>query len=132
MASSYADPHFVCKFSDSSSMIHTNHNTNSLDMTVVCLCGKSSRREIFTNRHSALFNTLIPHTALRSARAVLPVRFVKQLKCLCILLPSLQQNFTHARTHARTHTYTLLFKLFHCHFVTNPTKSLCKCSVQPM
>ena len=32
-------------------------------------------------------------------------------------LPSLQQNFTH--------THTLFFKLFHCHFVTNLTNSLC-------
>ena len=28
--------------------------------------------------------------------------------------------------------YTLFFKLFHCHFVTNPTNSLCTCSVQWM
>jgi len=32
----------------------------------------------------------------------------------------LQQNFT----------YTRSFKLFHCYFVTNPTNSLCACSVQ--
>ena len=25
---------------------------------------------------------------------------------------------------------TLFFKLYHCHFVTNPTNSLCMCSVQ--
>jgi len=37
-------------------------------------------------------------------------------------LPSLQQNFTHA----------LFLKLFHCHFVTNPTNSLCTCSIQRM
>jgi len=40
----------------------------------------------------------------------------------------LQQNF-HTHTHARTHARTFL-KLFHFHFVTNPTNSLCTCSVQ--
>ena len=29
-----------------------------------------------------------------------------------------------------THTHTLYFKLFHCHFLANPTNSLCMCSVQ--
>jgi len=33
------------------------------------------------------------------------------------LLPSSQQNFT-----------CTFFKLFHCHFLTNPTNSLCTCS----
>jgi hypothetical protein len=36
-------------------------------------------------------------------------------------LPSLQQSFV---------TQNLFFKLFHCQFVTNPTNSLCTCSVQ--
>ena len=31
---------------------------------------------------------------------------------------------------AKLDTHTLFFKLFHCHFVTNPTNSLCTCSVQ--
>jgi len=39
-------------------------------------------------------------------------------------LSSLHQN-----THTHTHTF---LKLFHCHFVTNPTNSLCTCSVQRM
>jgi hypothetical protein len=39
-------------------------------------------------------------------------------------LPSLQQNFTH--------TKVAFFKLFHCHFVTNLTNSLCTCSVRRM
>ena len=56
----------------------------------------------FTDRHSALFKTLKPLAALRSAHTVLPVCLVKQLKCLCKLLPSLQQTFTHTHTHTHT------------------------------
>ena len=43
-------------------------------------------------------------------------------------LPSWQQNFTLSLSH--THTHTHFFKHFHCHSVTNPTNSLCTCSVQ--
>jgi hypothetical protein len=46
-----------------------------------------------------------------------------QLKCLCKSFPKFAVKF---------HKYTLFFKLFHCHFVTNPTNSLCTCSVQRM
>jgi hypothetical protein len=37
---------------------------------------------IFTNQYSALFKPLKPLIALRSAHAVFPICFVKQLKCL--------------------------------------------------
>jgi len=33
---------------------------------------------------------------------------------------------------AKFHTHALFFKLSHCHYVTNPTSSLCACSVQRM
>jgi len=33
----------------------------------------------------------------------------------------------HTQTHTNTHT--LFLKVFHCHFVINPTKSLCTCSL---
>ena len=72
-------------------------------MVVVCWCGRSSRPGIVTDRHSALFKTLKPLIAPRSAHTVLPVCLVKQLKCLCKILPSLQQNFTHTHTHPHTH-----------------------------
>ena len=73
-------------------------------LEMVVLCGRSSRPGILTDRHSALFKSLKPLIALRSAHTVLPVCLVKQLKCVKFL-PCLQQNFTHARG----------FKLFHCH-----------------
>ena len=52
------------------------------------------------DRYSALFKTLKPLTALRSTHTVLPVCLVKQLKCLCKILPSLQK-ISHTHTHAR-------------------------------
>ena len=55
--------------------------------------------------------------------AVIPVCLVKQLKCLCKIF---------AKFAAKFHTHTLFFRLFHCHFVTNPTNSLCTCSVRQM
>jgi len=55
----------------------------TLDMVVVCWCEKSSRTGIFTDRRSALFNTLKTLITLRSAHAVLLVCLFKQLKCLC-------------------------------------------------
>jgi len=66
-------------------------------MVVVCWCGRSSRPGIFTDRHSALFKTLKPLTALRSAHTVLPVCLVKQLKCLCKMFTQFAPNFTHTR-----------------------------------
>jgi len=45
----------------------------------------------------------------------------KQLKYLCKSFIKFAATFQ---------TQTLFFKLFHCHFVTNPTNSLCTCSVQ--
>jgi len=52
-----------------------------------------------------------------------PLCLVKQLKCLCNIFIKFAAKF---------HTHTLFFKLFHCHFVTNPTNCLCTCSVQRM
>ena len=90
--------------------ISTNHSTNSLDMVVVCRCGRSSRPEIFTERHSALFRTLKPLIALRSAHTVLPVCLGKQLKCLCKIFSKFAAKFhththAHARTRGRTHRH---------------------------
>jgi hypothetical protein len=50
------------------------------------------------------------------------VCLVKQLKCLCIIFTKFAAKF---------HTYAF-FKLFYCHFVTNPTTILCTCSFQRM
>jgi hypothetical protein len=58
---------------------------------------------------------------------VLPVCLVKQLKCLCKMFTMFAAKF-----HTHTHTRALFFKLFYCHFVPNPTNSLCTCSVQRM
>jgi hypothetical protein len=57
---------------------------------------------------------MLNHSALCSARTVLPVCSVKQLKCLCKILPSLQQNFTNAWTHARARTHTHTHTHTHC------------------
>jgi len=66
-------------------------------MVVVCWCGSLSRPGIFTNWHSALFKTLKPLIALRSAYTGLSICLVKQLNVSVKYLPSLQQNFTHTR-----------------------------------
>jgi hypothetical protein len=76
-----------------------NHNTDSLDMVIVCWCEKSSRSGIFTNWHSALFKILQPLIALYSARTVLPVCLVKQLKWLCKIFTKFAAKF-----HTHTHT----------------------------
>ena len=81
----------------------------TLDMVVVCWCGRSSRPGIFTNWHSALFKMLKPLIALCSAHTVLPTCLVKKLKCLCKIFTKFAAKF---------HTHTFL-KLFHCYFVTN-------------
>jgi len=65
------------------------------------------------------FKTLKPLIALRSAHTVLSVCLVKQLKCLCKMFTKFAAKF-HTHTHTHTHARTF-FKLFHCHFVTNPT-----------
>jgi hypothetical protein len=92
-------------------------------------------------------NPLIAHT-------VPPICLVKQLKVSVKRLPTMQQNFTHTHAHAHAHshtrtqtlshtrarthahararTHTLVLQALHCHFVTNPTNSLCRCSVQRM
>ena len=70
-----------------------NHSTNSLDMVVICWCGRLSRPGIFTDRHSALFKTLKPLIALRSAHIVLPICLVKQLKCLCKIFTKFAARF---------------------------------------
>ena len=48
---------------------------------------------IFTDRHSALFKTLEPLTALRSAHAVLSVCLVKQLKRICKMFTKFASKF---------------------------------------
>ena len=60
---------------------------------------------------------------LRRLHTVLPVCLVKQLKCLCKIFTEFAAKF---------HKHTFFFKLFHCHFVTNPRNSLCRCSVRRM
>jgi len=72
-------------------------------MVVACWCGRSSRPEISTDRHSALFKTLKPLIALRSAHTVLSVCLVKQLKCICKIFTKFASKF---------HTLTFFFKLF--------------------
>ena len=106
MARSYADAHFISSL-DSSMAISMNHSTNSFDMVVICWCRRLSRPGIFTDQHSALFKTLKPLIALCSAHTVLPVCLVKQLKCLCKILPCLQQNFTHIRCSSSSFIVTL-------------------------
>jgi hypothetical protein len=78
MAISYADSHFVCIFSESDTTIYTNHSTNSrLLMCKVVQAWDLHRPTLFP------IKTRYPFIALRSAQTVLPVRLVKQLKCLC-------------------------------------------------
>jgi len=52
---------------------------------------------------------------------LLPVCLFKKVKYLCKIFTKFAAKF---------HTHTLLFELFHCHFVTNPTNGLFRCSVQ--
>jgi acetate kinase len=102
-----------------------SHSMNSLDMVIICWCENLSRPEIFTDQHSAHFKMLKPLIALHSAYTVLRICLVKQLKCLCKI-------FTNFATKFHTHTHSLFFKLFLCHFVTNPTNSVYTCSDQRM
>jgi len=51
----------------------------------------------------------------------------------------LKQNFTHTHTHTHTHARArarararVVLQALYCYFVTNPTNSLCMCSVQRM
>ena len=77
-------------------------------MVVVCWCGRSSRPGILTDRHSALFKTLKPLIALRSAHTVLPVCLVKQLKCLCKIFAKFAAKFhTHTRCSSSSFIVTL-------------------------
>ena len=77
-------------------------------MVVICWCGSSSRPAIFTDRHSALFKTLKPLTALRSAHTDLPVCLVKQLKCLCKIFTKFAAKFhTHKRCSSSSFTVIL-------------------------
>ena len=107
-----------------------NHSMNSVNMVVVCWCGKLSRPGIFTNWHSSLFKMLKPLVALRSAHTVLPVCLVKQLICLCkTFFTNFAAKFhthththththhTHSHTHAHTHTHVALqaLSLSLCH-----------------
>jgi len=78
---------------------------------------------IFTDQHYALVKTLKPLIALRSPHTVFHAYLVKQLKCLCKMFTKFEAKF---------HIHTLFFKLFHCHFFTTPTNSLCTCWVQWM
>ena len=86
-----------------------NYSMNTLDMVIICWCGRSSRPGIFTVWHSGLFKRLKPLLALCLAHTVLPICFIKQLKCLCKI-------FTKFATKFQQHT--LFFKLFNCHIVT--------------
>ena len=84
-------------------------STKSLDMVVVCWCGRSSRPGIFTDRYSALFKTLKPLTALRSAHKVLPLCLVKQMKCLCKIFAKFAAKFhTQTRCSSSSFIVTLL------------------------
>jgi len=74
----------------------------TLYLVVICWRGSSSKSGIFTDRHSALFKTLKPLIALRSAHTVLPVCLVKHLKCLCKIFTKSTAKF-----HTHTHTHTL-------------------------
>ncbi len=77
-------------------------------MVVVCLCRRSSRPGILTDRHSALFKTLKPLIALHSAHTVLPVCLVKQLKCLCKIFAKFAAKFhTHTRGSSSSFIVTL-------------------------
>jgi hypothetical protein len=81
---------------------------NSVDVVVVCWCGRSSRPGIFTDRHSALFKTLKALIVLRSAHTVLPVNLVKQLECLCKFFTKFAAKFhTHARCSSSSFVVTL-------------------------
>jgi hypothetical protein len=55
------------------------------------------------------------------------VCLVKQFNCLCKIFT----KFT-VKLHTPKHTRAVFFKLFHFHFVTKPTNSLCLCCVQQM
>ena len=77
-------------------------------MVVVCWCGRSSRPGIFADRHSALFGTLKPLTALRSTHTVLSICLVKQLKCLCKIFTKFAAKFhTHTRCSSSSFIVTL-------------------------
>ena len=79
-------------------------------MVVICWCGRLSRPGIFTDRHSALFKTLKPLIALRSALTVLlPICMVKQLKCFCKI-------------------FTMFAAKFHTHVLQALSLSLCHLS----
>jgi hypothetical protein len=82
-------------------------------MVVFCSCEKVSRPGIFTDRYSALFKTLNPLIALLSARTVLPVCLIKQLKFLCKFLPRFQQNVSPSPS--LTHSLSLSLSLSHTH-----------------
>ena len=75
-------------------LISTNHLTNSLDIAVVCWCGKLSSPGVFTDWCSTLFEMLKPLVALHTTHPFLPVSLFQQLTNVS---PSLKQNFTHAR-----------------------------------
>jgi len=68
----------------------------------------SSRPGIFTDGNSAVFKTLKPLIALRSAHTVLPVCLVKQVKCLCKICTKFAAKFhTHARCSSSSFIVTL-------------------------
>jgi hypothetical protein len=75
-------------------------------MVVVCWCESSSRPGIFTDR---LFKTLKPQIAQRSAHIVLPVCFVKQMKCLCKFFYHVCSKLSH--THSLCSSSSFIFTL---------------------
>ena len=73
------DARLLSNLLDCKTKISTNHVTNSLEMTVVCWCGKLSRPGVFTDWCSTLFEILKPLVALHTTHAFLPVSLLQQL-----------------------------------------------------
>jgi hypothetical protein len=92
MTRSYTDAHLLSNLSDCQTTNSTNHLTNSLNMAVVCWCGRSSRPGVFTDWYSALFEMLKQLVALSTTHALHPISLLQQLPKF---FPSLKQNFTH-------------------------------------
>jgi len=81
----------------------TIHSMNSLDMVAVCRSGRSSKPEIFTDRHFPSLK-LKPLIGLCLAHTVLPVCLIKELKWLCTIFTkfaakSISQSLSLSHTH---------------------------------
>jgi len=114
----YADAHFVSNFSDSYTTISTTLLTWSSFVDVEGRPGLGSSptdiqpflKRLNHSQHCVRLLQSSPYAWLSNWNV--SVKFLP--KCAAIF-----------------HTHTL-FKLFHCHFVTNSSNSLCTCSVQRM